>query len=172
MLIRSWLSWPDSLTERVAAHLQGSVQVRVLSERVARILPDEQQHLWMRGRIARIREVQLEVRGVPYVVARTVFPESTAHVMNDALTRLGTRSLGSLLFGPKRAPVVMREWIALEGSSMLRRLLHAHLPAESASLWARRALHLLADEPLLVTEIFLPALLTMAPVAAENGSKD
>jgi len=167
--VRAWLGWPDSLTERVAEHLGDRVQIRVLSERVDRLLSDERAHLDVRARTARVREVQLEVRGVPYVVARTVFPDSTARVMNHALRQLGTRSLGSLLFGALRAPVHLREFTRLEASSALCCVLRDHLPAHT-DLWARRALHRLQERPLLVTEIFLPALWSMAPPRHARGS--
>lgn len=194
--VHDWLSWPDSLTERVATHLGGPVQIRVLSERTDRILSDEKERLHMRARTARIREVQLQVRGETHVIARTVFPEATARVMNDALRRLGNRSLGSLLFGVPRAPVTLREWIALKPESSLWQVMRSHLPGPSwaprtsegvnargqsnvrvlcegvPQLWARRAVHLLAGEPLLVCEIFMPWLLTMAPARTQDGSKD
>ena len=167
--VRDWLGWPDSLTERVAEHLGDRVQVRVLSERYDRLLTDERTHLDVRAHTARIREVQLEVRGVPYVVARTVFPDATARVMNNALRQLGTRSLGSLLFGALRAPVQRREFTQLESKSALFCVLRDHL-ADRADLWARRALHVLQGQPLLVTEVFLPALWSMTPSCQERGS--
>jgi chorismate--pyruvate lyase len=156
--VREWLGWPDSLTERLADHLGDRVQVRVLSEREDRLLIDEREHLGMMARKGRIREVQLEIRGEPYVVARTVFPDATARVMNHALRQLGTRSLGSLLFGALRAPVSCREFTRLERHSSLWRTLGDHLPVAVHSFWARRALHVLRGQPLLVTEVFLPRL--------------
>jgi chorismate lyase len=167
---RRWIGWPDSLTERIGERLDGAVQVRVLSERVDRLLVDEREHLGIVARSARIREVQLEVRGHPVVVARTVFADSTARVMDHALRRLGTRSLGSLLFGALRAPVRTREFVQLSTDSSLVQVMSKYLPADVNRLWARRALHLLQGRPLLVTEIFLPRLCAMAPDAAENGS--
>ena len=168
--IRSWIGWPDSLTERIGEQLDGPVQVRVLSERVDRLLSDEREHLGIVMRRARIREVQLEVRGQPVVVARTVFADSTARVMDHALRRLGTRSLGSLLFGALRAPVRTREFAQLSTDSSLLRAMSKYVPADVHRLWTRRALHLLQGHPLLVAEIFLPCLFAMAPDTQENGS--
>jgi chorismate--pyruvate lyase len=161
---REWLAWPDSLTERVAEHVGERVRIRVLSERSDYLLADEREHLGVCARTARVREVQLEVHGMPYVVARTVFPAATARVMNHALRQLGTRSLGSLLFGALRAPVQLREFTRLDATSALLRLLRNHVPGH-CDLWARRALHLLQDQPLLVTEILLPALWSADPAS-------
>lgn len=160
---RHWIGWPDSLTERIGERLAGAVRVRVLSERVDRLLIDEREHLGIVAHSARIREVQLEVRGQPVVVARTVFADSTARVMNHALRRLGTRSLGSLLFGALRAPVRMRQFTRLTHDSALHAIMSQHVPPATGTLWARRAVHLLQDHPLLVTEIFLPHLFESAP---------
>jgi chorismate lyase len=148
-----------SLTAHVAHELGAAVSVRVLSERRDRFLRSERELLGVTSRTGRIREVQLEVRGQPYVVARTVFPESTARGLNRGLLHLGNRALGSLLFGAMRAPVALRQYTLMNPSASLWRMLQAHLPADATRLWARRAVHALHGRPLLVTEIFLPALL-------------
>lgn len=154
-----WIALPTSLTARLAAHLDGEVRVRVLSERHDRFLTSERDLLETPARAGRIREVQLEVRGTPFVVARTVFPTATARVANRALMSLGTRALGSLLFGAMRAPADLRQYARLCPRSSLWQTLYAHLPQHAEHLWARRALHRLQGQPLLVTEIFLPRLL-------------
>ena len=168
--IQEWLAWPDSLTEKLATQLHGRVQIRVLSERRDRLMADERAHLAVVVRTARVREVQLEVHETGYVVARTVFPDSTARVMDQALCRLGNRSLGSLLFGAVRAPVRTREFLRLTPQAALWRVLHSSLPSGASHLWARRAVHLLDGEPLLVTEIFLARMFEMAPPNPAGGS--
>jgi chorismate lyase len=170
--VRAWLAWPDSLTERLASHLDEEVGVRVLSERQDLLSSDERIHLAVVPRRARVREVQLEARGSAYVVARTVFPDSTARVMDGALRRLGPRSLGSLLFGALRAPVQAREFARLDPKSLLWRALGDHVPHQARRLWARRALHSLRGEPLLVTEIFLPRLFATPATSHHRRAAD
>lgn len=165
--VRAWIALRTSLTAQLAAHARGSVTVRVLSERFDRFLPAERAVL--NSARGRVREVQLEVAGCPYVVARTVFPMRTALSANRALLRLGDRALGSLLFGVLRAPAVARHHTRLTPQSALWRALRSHLPQEASYLWARRAVHLLQGQPLLVTEIFLPALWSI-PTAQEAVS--
>ncbi len=148
------------MTAQVAQQLGGEVTVRVLSERHGRFLPSERELLGVTARTGRIREVQLEVRDRPYVVARTVFPEATARGINRGLLHLGNRALGSLLFGAMRAPATLRQYTLLTPNASLWRMLHAHLPSNATRLWARRAVHALHGRPLLVTEVFLPSLLT------------
>lgn len=158
-IAHEWIALPTSLTAHLAARLDGEVRVRVLSERHDRFLTSERDLLGTPARTGRVREVQLEVRGTPFVVARTVFPAATARAANRALMNLGTRALGSLLFGAMRAPSSLRQYASLCPHSSLWQTLRAHLPADAQQLWARRALHRLRGHPLLVTEIFLPRLL-------------
>jgi chorismate--pyruvate lyase len=155
---RRWIALSTSLTAQLAAHLEGEVRVRVLSERHDRFLTSEREVLDTLDRAGRVREVRLEVHGMPYVVARTVFPASTARGANRALLHLGTRALGSLLFSAMRAPANLRQYTRLRPTSSLWRTLHVHLPEDVGGLWARRALHRLHGQPLLVTEVFLPHL--------------
>lgn len=155
---RHWIALPTSLTAQLAAHLGGDVRVRILSERRDRFLANERELLGTIDRVGRVREVRLEVHGRPYVVARTVFPASTARGANGALLQLGTRALGSLLFSAMRAPANVRQYTSLCPAASLWRALHGHLPDDVQRLWARRAVHLLHGQPLLVTEVFLPLL--------------
>jgi chorismate lyase len=155
---RHWVMLRTSLTAHIAQELDAPVSVRVLSERRDRFLRSERELLGVTSRIGRVREVQLEVRGQPYVVARTVFPESTARGLNRGLLQLGNRALGSLLFGAMRAPVALRQYTLMTPSSSLWRMLRGHLPTNATRLWARRAVHSLHGRPLLVTEVFLPGL--------------
>lgn len=156
---RTWIELPSSLTARLTTHLQCDIRVRVLSERHDRFIASERELLGTAARSGRVREVQLEANGVPYVVARTVFSTETARGTHGALLHLGTRALGSLLFGAMRAPATVRQYARLTPVSSLWRALHTHLPDSADRLWARRALHSLQGHPLLVTEIFLPRLL-------------
>jgi chorismate lyase len=153
---RHWLALRTSLTAHLGAHFGATVTVRVLSERHDLFLAAERELLGVTARAGRIREVQLEVRGRPYVIARTVFPKSTARGLNRGLLHLGNRALGSLLFGAMRAPATLRQYASLTPNSTLWRTLRTHLPDDARQLWARRALHVLHGRPLLVTEIFLP----------------
>ena len=162
---RTWLALRSSLTKRLAEHFGAEVAVRVLSERHDRFLTSERYLLETIARSGRIREVQLEIGGRPYVVARTVFPAHTARGANRALLQLGNRALGSLLFGAMRAPASLRQFICLYPSSSLWHVLRSHLPEDAQQLWARRALHRLHGRPLLVTEIFLPSMFAVGPIS-------
>jgi chorismate lyase len=168
---RHWLALRTSLTSHLGGHFGAGVTVRVLSERHDRFLASERELLGVTARAGRIREVQLEVRGRPYVVARTVFPISTARGLNRGLLHLGNRALGSLLFGAMRAPATLRQYASLTPNSALWRTLQTHLPDGARQLWARRALHVLHGRPLLVTEVFLPdAFVKTSPPGGKHAA--
>jgi chorismate--pyruvate lyase len=97
-------------------------------------------------RRALIREVELLGRNAePWVFARTVIPATTLTGVERRLLRLGSRSLGSYLF---RDP------------SLERAPLRACRLQDSGGqhYWARRSVFRLHHKPLLVCEVFLPAM--------------
>lgn len=163
--LNSWLTEPNSLTARLQALAKaqgGRLQVRVLSEGWS--LPSaEEAHTLMlrRGEFAWIREVILVGVGIvgtgsvttdePWVQARSVLPRRSLCGLNRRLTRLGSHSLGSLLF---RDPALVR------GPIYFARLPLLANTDTSQWLWARRSRFLLRGRAILVAEAFLPALLT------------
>jgi chorismate--pyruvate lyase len=147
----AWLRDPGSLTARLRQLAGGQLQVRVtrlawlpptLAERLALGIPA--------GEWALVREVVLEGRGEPWVVARSVIPRHTLTGANRRLASLGEKPLGAFLF---RDPTLRREKIVL---SRLAR------PA-AGNPWGRRSTFLLRGAPLTVAEYFLPALLARSP---------
>jgi len=141
--IYSWLVEPSSMTARLSAHCQ-KLEVAVLREGFITyqdFTPDER-HAWGEGDNQRrfwLREVQLVAEGEPWLVGRTVIPETTLQGPEAALMALGNRPLGHHLF---------------QSTSLSRDYLTA---GTVCGLWARRSMLRLSQKPLLLTEIFLPA---------------
>lgn len=147
-LLLSWLNESGSLTTRLLTLAQGQFQVCVLCEGWARPSREEQQHLHLPAReYAWIREVVLRGQGQDWVRARSILPRRSLVGVGKRLTRLGSRSLGGLLF---RDPALQRGEITMA-------------PIGSAStgnaIWARRSRLTLHGHSVLVAEAFLPALL-------------
>lgn len=157
--LRSWLLEPGSLTAR-CQRASRSFRVRLLRYACARPLPDEGVQLGAGGGLARVREVLLECDGVPVIFAHTMLSHHHKGRLGCWLARLGQRSLGSLLFrhpGFRRGPI---ELIRLDRRHPLlaRAVAAAGLPAPPSQLWARRSVHALDGQRVLVTEVFLPAI--------------
>ena len=151
-----WLVSTDSLTQRLVDRCDAGFSVRVLRQAVERPLASESLMLGLpRGRFAFVRQVQLLCGNRPVVYARTVIPIETAHTRLKGLTRLGTRPLGAVLFstpGMRRGKIQLARIDAKQG---LSRLAHRGVDAELCTIWGRRSLFYLYNQPLLVSEIFL-----------------
>lgn len=149
--LRSWLTEPDSLTAR-CQRACSEFRVRLLDFGKARPLVDEDA-----GRLAWVREVALECDGVPVIFAHTTLSIRPRGRLNNWLGRLGSRSLGSLLFaypGFRRGKI---EFCRLDRRHPLFARAAAIAPVGDC-LWARRSFHGLGRQEVLVTEVFLPGI--------------
>lgn len=155
-VLRSWLREPDSLTARCQKHCR-QFRVRVLAYRLGQSLADEGLSP-VAGRLPeRVREVVLECDGVPVIFAHTTLAGRGRGRLGRWLARLGSRSLGSLLFafpGFRRGPIRFRR---LDRRHALYQRAAA-LGKVGAVLWARRSEHCLDGARVVVTEVFLPAI--------------
>lgn len=147
--LADWLADAGSLTQRLQRYGQFSVQP--LSQRVVRPRSAEAMLLGLPPRqLALIREVLLHLDGQPVVFARSVLPLPSMSGANRVLGHMAGRSLGAELF---RLPRATRQsvWAAQVPPS--------RLPVSVAcSCWGRQSLFIKRGKPLLVAEVFLPAL--------------
>lgn len=147
--IRDWLLESGSLTTRLVSLSEGHFRVELLRQYWAQPALEEARRLGMAiGRYALIREVALLGHDTPWVRARSVIPASSLQGAGQRLGRLGTRSLGHLLF---RDPTLARGAIEI-----------AQIQQPEGLVYARRSRFVYHGQPLLVAECFLPALLIHA----------
>lgn len=140
-LSASWLDWlllEDSMTRRFEQYC-GQVTVRMVREEFVRgdecyheaaLLPPSE-HYWL-------REIILCGDDEPWLLGRTVVPESTLNGPELALQRLGNTPLGRYLFSSSS---LTRDYIQIGCSD---------------ALWGRRSRLRLSGKPLMLTELFLP----------------
>lgn len=154
---RPWLLDDSSLTAKLQARSRGHLQVQVLAQYRGRPRLSEARLLRLPPlRQCVIREVLLKgPGGVPWVFARSLFPLTSLTGRLRHLTRLANRPLGAYLFSHprlERSPIQVAALPPGECTS-------APEPVRNQPLWGRRSLFYLYNKPLLVSEIFLPALL-------------
>lgn len=150
--LASWLTEPGSLTARCQA-ASSHFRVRLLRFARAPALADEGA-----GRpTVRVREVLLECDGVPVIFAHTTLSTATGGRLSNWIARLGSRSLGSLLFAHPGFVRGAIEYCRLDTRHPLHRRVAAVAPV-AGELWARRSHHRLGAQEVLVTEVFLPAI--------------
>lgn len=176
--MRDWLTAGGSLTAHLTAHSE-RFRVQRLHQRTARCLSDEARVIGMQrpGRVLE-REVLLRCDGVPVVFAHTVVPMSASAADWPLFNALGERSLGSTLFYD---PLVERgdlEFARIRAGHPLLQRARAALGgagvSEDTVLYARRCLYRRHRGTLLVTEVFLPAVLELAgrtPTPTPNNTK-
>jgi chorismate--pyruvate lyase len=157
--VQSWIYESDSLTQRLRNYYGAGVAVNVLlqcwktpflSERRLLKLPEHQYSL--------IREVLLHVNGKPLILARTIIPATTVKTAKSNLSKLGSRPLGEIIFSyPKLERVAMD--ITLMTSSIWT---PSALVAASIKqpIWGRRTVYAIAHQQMLVSEFFLPEVLS------------
>jgi chorismate--pyruvate lyase len=156
--LRAWLSDCGSLTQRLKSRC-ASFRVEPQATGLARPNPDEYALLGMApGDRAYVREVLLLCDGEPVVFAHSVLPRAGLRGGWNSITRLGSRSLGEALFSDhriERQPLAYRN---VRHNHPLYRSVASLQTLAVGSLWARRSVFCLNGHPLLVTEVFLPAL--------------
>jgi chorismate--pyruvate lyase len=163
--LRDWLLAPGSMTERLRAHCL-RFDVRVLRQGNAVCLADQASVIGL-ARPVRVveREVLLVCDGIPVVYAQTVVPARCSGAAWPFLHALGSRSLGSALFGDPRIARSALQQARLSAHHPLVRRAQAALPSLDAAttLHARRCLYRRWRGLLLVTELFLPAIAQLMP---------
>lgn len=157
---RSWLLDRGSLTQRLMALSGGQFRVQVLAQRRAVPRLSERRALGLPPRqLALIREVILRGRDQPWVFARSVLPLASLTGPLRRWRKLDARPLGARLFSYPR----LRRG-ALEIASLRAAALPTDIGLTTATiLWGRRSLFFVHGKPVLVCEIFLPALLQAQP---------
>jgi len=156
---RSWLADDRSLTRRLQAACGPGFRVHVLYQGWGRPASGEARLLGMRrGEAAILREVELCCGKAVWVFARTVMPARSLRGPLRRLARLGERPLGAVLFSHRAMRRGPAQTVRLLPRHALFQTATASLSRRPAELWGRRSLFFLSGRPLLVSEIFLPAL--------------
>ena len=151
--LRKWMTDRGSLTARIVSNFSDFNLLRT-SQHLAVPLHDERRVLHLRcGELAMVREVVLRSGSTPLVFAHTaVRPRDLAGAWRG-LSRLGSRPLAEMLFHDplvSRMPIEYRK--LSKGHVLLR------LGKIDTTAWARRSVFLKRGAPLMVTEVFLSAL--------------
>lgn len=159
---QSWLSDCGSLTQNIEKAIGQKLEVQILRDFSQSLNSDESRYFHFKIRRCRVREVLLCANGIPLVMAHSVIPTLSSSGSNHAILRLGTKPLGAVLFSKTRKHSKAkppRDIARLDKSSDLWKRCSKHFKNLSSPLWARRTLYRLKGHPILVNEIFLPALL-------------
>jgi chorismate lyase len=154
-----WLLDPGSLTQRLQRHCASQLSIELRSQNWQRPMLNEAQTLGvLPHERCLIREVHLLCDGVPWVFARTVIPVRSLSGARRRLSRLGKKSLGSVLFSDPNMRRSAIEIAQLSAPQPLFQRAVAPLTQLPHTVWARRSAFFLGQQPLLVNEVFLPTI--------------
>lgn len=155
--LRPWLEETGSLTKRLRSVYGSQLAVRLLYHRWKPAFAEECRELQAPyHRYQLIREVLLHIGDTPLVLARTVLPEATIRIAQRNLSHLGTRPLGEVIFAYPDLELRQR-YFSQAGSNIWSPAMMAAFKLES-DIWGRRTLYAIHNQPLLVSEFFLPPM--------------
>ncbi len=159
--LRRWLCDRGSLTQRLRSRCR---DFRVVPHTTGHAPPhaDERALLGLPADMrAYVREVSLMCGDTPMVFAHSVLPLRGLRGGWNGITRLGSRSLGEALFRNRRIARQSLAFRCVRRGHPLYRAAARRVPVAPARFWARRSVFCLAGHPLLVTEVFLPAIASL-----------
>lgn len=155
--IHAWLSDRGSLTRSVIASCRGRFRVELIAQGRAPALPSEAALLDAGpAQATLVREVRLRCGREAWVFARTLMPLNTLRGPVHALTRLGQRPLGEVLFSDPTTRRLKVEVARITPRHRLYRRAVEQLRHRPATIWGRRTLFEFRGERILVNELFLP----------------
>ena len=153
--LEPWLAEPGLLTARVRAACGTATRLRLLRLVPAPIDPRVARRLGSNDHTCLLREIEFTCGARRWIFAQTVLPQSSVR-HHPWLRELGDRALGESLSAVEDVRREPLEYLELHGRHPLAQA--AGADASTGSLWARRAVYRLGDWPILVQEVFLPAL--------------
>ena len=151
------------MTARIRRHCR-AFQLRPLTQHIGAALPDESALSTLPGgRGTLVREILLMEGGQVLVFAHSVV--TRRHLMGPwrGLRSLGGRPLADMLYADRRVSREPLRYRQLAAADPLSQRLRKALPEADFPLWARRSVFKRHGAALLVTEVFLPAILDLAP---------
>lgn len=158
---RSWIFEELSLTQRIKKNCGRQFGVKLIRQQRNKPFQDEARVLAIaRYQHALVREVLLHCDDKPLIAARTIIPWATLKGAQRRLSYLGNRPLGEVIFsypGLKRRSL---EIVKVEPNDWCAAW-HETLEIDQP-VWGRRTVYSIARSNLLVCEIFLPSVLTLA----------
>jgi len=151
--LHPWLAEPGLLTALVRRACGCETQFRLLRVERSPLSATLAHRMGVGDAGCLLREIEFSCGSARWVFAQSVFPDSTVR-QHPWLAELGNVALGESLLGQpevSRQPLEYREIAADEELAVAAGGLDG--PA-----WARRAVYQLSMAPIMVQEVFLPAL--------------
>ncbi len=155
--LRPWLIAQGLLTERLRSACGDRFEMRLRDQFTGLLDMDHKLFLRAHDRAGLFREAQMFCGGRVWVFAQTVMPDSTLDA-HPWLAELGDSALDETLSALSGVERSSYEYAWLPAGAALAARALEDAGAGAAGLWARRSRFCLRAAPLMVQEIFLPAI--------------
>ena len=157
--MQDWLLTTESLTQRVQARCGDDFHLEIIRHGWARPQLNERRLLLMPDNAYALRrEVILCCGDTPLIFARTIIPNASLQGAGLRLSRLGRRPLGELLFRDHSVERSQWQLAHVARDNPMFDDIGLEKTRSSSEIWGRRSVFLYANKPLLVAEMFLPAI--------------
>ena len=153
--LEPWLAEPGLLTARVRAACGTATRLRLLRLVPVPIDPRVARRLGSNDHTCLLREIEFTCGPRRWIFAQSVLPQSTVQ-QHPWLRELGDNGLGESLNAVEDVRREPLEYLELHGGHDLA--LAAGVADPGQRVWARRAVYRLGAWPIMVQEVFLPAL--------------
>ena len=155
--LRAWMIGKGLLTVRLKAACNGSFSLRLIDQWTSLLHEGHRHGLRTEDTAGLFRDVEMHCSGQAWVFAQSIIPDSTLSA-HPWLAELGDAALGETLSGLSGYERSAYEfgWLPADHSITARALRNAEVKLQG--LWARRSRILLRGAPILVQELFLPAI--------------
>ena len=163
--LHPWLAEPGLLTALVRRTCDGDTRFRLLRVERAPLAAALARRMGVADTGCVLREIEFACGDTRWIFAQSLFPDSTV-AQHPWLAELGNVTLGESLLGRpdvSRQPLEYRE-LAVDDE------LAVAVGGLVTPTWARRAVYHLSEAPILVQEVFLPALCLDGRTSSRPGS--
>lgn len=104
------------------------------------------------------REVLIYAGNMPLLLARTIIPEETIKVAHRNLAHLGTRPLGEVIFLYPDLERITMDLAQIQPTAWTDKVISN--VKINGPVWGRRTVYAIHNRPMLVSEFFLPEILS------------
>lgn len=157
--LHGFLFQDGSLSRFIEDNCSGKFHIELKNESWCQPLSDEIESLSLaENEITFVRESWLKCDNKRLVYARTVIPRATFEKESQELLQLGNKPLGNILFNDNTTYRTNMRYAKIPVDWSL----HQQATADSkiiSDLWGRQSLFYINNNPLLITEVFLPTIL-------------
>ena len=148
-----------SLTRLIQDRCKSKFHIDLINESWCEAMPEELNLLSLRNHeITFVRESYLNCNNEKLVYARTVIPRQTLKKDNQKLMRLGQKPLGEILFKNNN---IYRKEIRYAKIPIQNRLYKKAIKDNNGpkKIYGRQSIFYIKNRPILVIEVFLPAII-------------